>query len=114
MNKDEYHWMYNTALWRARRINHLQHHPLCDLCLARGDIVAATVVHHTTPHGGNWEAFVSTPLQSLCTCHNSLVQSEERLGFKKGVDVHGAPHCADWFERKKRKNISNRPGGRFC
>jgi 5-methylcytosine-specific restriction enzyme A len=105
--KDEYHWMYNTALWRARRINHLQHHPLCDLCLARGDIVAATVVHHTTPHGGNWEAFVFTPLQSLCQpCHDGLTQSIERRGFNKGCDVNGAPLVANGVELflKKGKN----------
>jgi hypothetical protein len=82
--KDRYHWLYNMALWRTRRLNHLQHHPLCDLCLVRGDVVAASVVHHMVPHHGNWEIFVSALLQSLCQpCHDGLVQSIEYEALTK-------------------------------
>jgi 5-methylcytosine-specific restriction protein A len=94
--------MYNTPLWRARRLYQLRQHPLCALCLERKDIVVAEVAHHIEPHRGDWERFVSIPLQSLCKpCHDGIVQSQERLGFSKGCDVHGAPLAAHRFEKKK-------------
>jgi hypothetical protein len=102
----EHNWMYGTALWRARRVSYRQQHPLCELCLKDNRIVAAEVVHHTVPHKGNWELFVSVPLQSLCKQHHdSIVQSQERLGFVKGCDINGAPLCADRWEKKLKKRI---------
>jgi hypothetical protein len=46
-------------------------HPLCVMCLRRGIVVEATVADHVENHEGNWIAFLTAPLQSLCKeCHD--------------------------------------------
>ena len=60
--------------WREARLGYLQKHPLCVHCLARGHVVAATVVDHIVPHRGDPVLFWSseTNWQALCaTCHNT-------------------------------------------
>ena len=57
--------------WQKIRAAYLSAHPLCDMCLAEGKCIAATVVHHRVPladGGGNDPA----NLQALCQrCHSS-------------------------------------------
>ena len=90
--KEGYHYLYGRR-WRTRRLAHLRQHPLCASCAEHGLVTAATVAHHTTPHKGDRELFMSSPLESLCAqCHDSLYQSIERLGYDKGCDIHGAPN----------------------
>ena len=60
--------------WQAARLGYLQKHPLCVHCLARGHVVAATVVDHIVPHRGDPVLFWAseTNWQALCaTCHNT-------------------------------------------
>src|SRR5215831_2105268 len=64
---------YKTARWRRLREFQLAQHPLCKFCLERGIVTAANVVDHVVPHKGDWTAFVTGGLQSLCEpCHKSL------------------------------------------
>lgn len=85
-------WMYSTPQWLARRHTQLRHHPLCKRCLEQGRIVAATVVHHTTPHKGDYTLFMQGEVASSCKpCHDSIEQSIERLGYEKGNDDTGQP-----------------------
>jgi 5-methylcytosine-specific restriction endonuclease McrA len=96
-----WHSFYNTKTWKLRRMVQLQNHPLCALCLERNIIRAARIVHHVTPHEGDWELFRLGELASLCKQHHDgLAQSEERRGFNKGCDVNGAP-IADRWQRKQ-------------
>jgi 5-methylcytosine-specific restriction enzyme A len=85
--------MYDTPLWRARRLQQLQHYPLCAACLQDNIITAATVVHHTQDHKGNWDIFMGSPLESLCKrCHDNIRLGSEVLGYQRGCDVFGAPY----------------------
>ena len=78
--------------WRKRRAAQLRLHPLCVFCMkSRGDITAATVADHITPHRGDPVLFAG-PLQSLCKfCHDSCKQELERSGFIRGSDLRGNP-----------------------
>ncbi|CEF48308.1 unnamed protein product [uncultured bacterium] len=64
--------------WRRLRRLKLLGSPLCELCQARGILVAATVVHHRLElrdHPGL--AFDLENLQSLCpACHTTLHKSK--------------------------------------
>ena len=72
---------YGTAAWRAIRAAQLDAHPLCAMHEARGELVAATVCDHVTPHRGDAGLFFGGPFQSLCApCHNGLKQRAEAAG----------------------------------
>ena len=70
---------YDLAIWRKRiRPQQLAREPLCQRCLPRGLIVAASVVNHMGGHGGEWTRFINGPFESLCApCHDGEVQREE-------------------------------------
>lgn len=88
----DYHKWYKRKVWLTIREAQLAKQPLCERHLARGEEVLANTVNHRTPHNGDWMAFVSGPFDSVCgPCHSSEVQSEEKLGYRKGVDEHGFP-----------------------
>lgn len=78
--------------WRARREQQLRDHPLCRLHMeVRGEVRAATVADHVTPHRNDPIKFEG-PLQSLCAeCHNSWKQAIENGGHVKGCDLNGMP-----------------------
>ncbi len=73
------------AAWQRARLGYLRKHPLCVFCRARGLLVAATVVDHIVPHGGDWDRFWdSTNWQSLCKpCHDRDKQRLEAGGRGK-------------------------------
>jgi 5-methylcytosine-specific restriction protein A len=88
----QYRTWYKTAIWQALRSRQLEIEPLCRLCQAENTIKPATIVDHITPHRGNRKAFFSAPLQSLCKWHHdSVKQSEERLGYSKQIGLDGFP-----------------------
>ena len=67
--------MYNSKLWRGpggARLTQLEKQPLCETCLARGEIRAATEVDHKRAHNGNMELFLDPEnLNSACiSCHS--------------------------------------------
>ncbi|MBN8994360.1 MAG: HNH endonuclease [Rhizobiales bacterium] len=84
---------YKLAAWRKARVVQLQRQPLCERHLERGEIVAATVVNHRTPHRGDWSLFIDpSNHESTCkSCHDGPIQSAEVRGFSKAVDVDGWP-----------------------
>ena len=80
--------------WAKAREGYLRQHPLCVHCLARGQVVAATVVDHIVPHRLVeaiasalperiaearrlfWDA--ENNWQALCeTCHNRKTVTED-------------------------------------
>jgi 5-methylcytosine-specific restriction endonuclease McrA len=86
------HPWYNHKRWLIRRLQQLQSHPLCALCLAQGTVTAATVADHVTPHRGDYDLFWYGPLQSLCKHHhNKVKQSIEERGYDNSCDVDGRP-----------------------
>lgn len=86
---------YSSKLWKQLRHQQLTKQPLCEMCLAQGRVVVATVVDHKTPHKGNWSLFSdATNLQSLDKqCHDSVKQRMEKRGIEGpiGGDLNGMP-----------------------
>ena len=82
-----------TARWDRAARRYKQEHPLCRMCMEQGHIVPTYAVDHIIPHKGDMALFWDEAnWQPLCrTHHNATKQSEERLGYVKGVDVSGAP-----------------------
>jgi len=67
--------------WEARRLRHLQKHPLCVHCQREGIVRAATVVDHIVPHKGDRALFDDdNNLQSLCASHHSVKTGREDRG----------------------------------
>ena len=63
--------------WQARRKVQLSAHPWCEVCLSKGIYTPATDVHHVTPHRGDKNIFLTSPLESLChACHSEVTARE--------------------------------------
>lgn len=73
---------YSQRVWREARAAQLSREPLCRRCAGQGRIVVATVVNHIIAHRGDWALFCDPANhESVCkTCHDGLIQSEERTG----------------------------------
>jgi 5-methylcytosine-specific restriction enzyme A len=89
----EYHGLYKRAIWLRTRKRKLQEKPLCERCEAKGFVRAANVVNHRVPHKGDLNLFLDWDnLESVCKeCHDSTIQSEERLGYSKEIGIDGWP-----------------------
>lgn len=84
--------LYSTSRWVKRRAWQLRNEPVCRICVAQGLLTEATVADHIIPHRQDPTLFWTGELQSLCKrCHDSAKQSEEKLGYRKGVGVDGYP-----------------------
>lgn len=69
----------------------LAQYPLCKICLEQG-IVTANVVDHVVPHRGDWTAFCTGELQSLCEpCHGSVKRQNALRGFHGDFGLDGLP-----------------------
>jgi 5-methylcytosine-specific restriction enzyme A len=88
---DPYRW-YNTRRWKTRSTRQLREHPLCNICACLGKATRATVADHVVPHHGDWNAFITGELQSLCKpCHDNVKTKNERLGYNPQIGVDGLP-----------------------
>lgn len=88
--RSAYHHLYNTARWKALRKQQLQSQPLCERCLERGKVRAATVAHHKEPHKGDEQLFFAGALASSCKpCHDSTEQQIERIGYSTEIGADG-------------------------
>jgi hypothetical protein len=84
--------LYGTERWRRRAALQMKLEPLCRVCLARGEVKAAEVAHHTTPHKGDAKLFWTGEIVSVCkACHDGIVQQEEKRGFHCAIGVDGFP-----------------------
>lgn len=72
--RDSVHWkFYKSKEWiKARAEAMRRDNGICQDCYARGDVVFATMVHHTIPLKKRWDLrLISTNLVCLCdSCHN--------------------------------------------
>lgn len=101
-----WHTWYAKARWLRRRNAQLREHPLCAMCAQRGVVTPATIVDHIAPHNGNWTAFVTGALQSLCkTCHDGPKQVEQHRGYLDDIGADGWPidprHPSNRYDRKR-------------
>ncbi|MBL5979742.1 HNH endonuclease [Comamonas sp. NyZ500] len=64
--------------WQQARAQFLREHPLCVMREAAGQVEAATVVDHITPHRGDQSLFWRrSNWQSLCGTHHSRDKQRE-------------------------------------
>ncbi len=86
--------------WRAARLIHLSREPLCRMCADDGQVTAAAVVDHITPHRGDARLFWDRAnWQSLCAHHhNSVKQAAEVADMVAPVmcDADGYPTEGGW------------------
>jgi 5-methylcytosine-specific restriction protein A len=83
---------YQLERWRKRRRHQLLVEPLCRMCAAKGKIERARIADHITEHGGNWTAFLTGDLQSLCEpCHNGTKQRVKFHGYDCEIGEDGWP-----------------------
>lgn len=67
---------YNGKAWRKLRKAYLSAHPLCERCIAKGEVTPAKIVHHKTyitpDNISNSDVTLSWDnLEALCQdCHN--------------------------------------------
>jgi hypothetical protein len=62
------------------------------MCLARGVVTAACIADHVVSHRGDWLAFMTGALQSLCEpCHNSGKKLLDHRGYRPDVGDDGWP-----------------------
>lgn len=75
-----YHYLYESARWRAARKAYLVLNPYCTECGER-----ATIVDHILPHHGNEEAFFDcNNWQGLCQrCHSAKTLRERDYFHKR-------------------------------
>jgi len=60
--------------------------------LSRAIVTVANVVDHVTRHRGDWNAFVTGELQSLCDlCHKSTKRQIELWGYRNDIGLDGLP-----------------------
>jgi hypothetical protein len=81
------------------------------MCKEEGKTKPATIVDHIQPHRGDTELFFKGELQSLCKAHHdSVKQSQEHTGIRRGFDGDGMPLDKDhpWFDSEKRKMRASR------
>lgn len=83
---------YSSKRWQLRRLQQLQHDPLCAMCLKDNQVTAATVADHVVPHRGDPTLFWQGELQSLCSHHhNSHKQQLETKGYTNEIGLDGWP-----------------------
>jgi 5-methylcytosine-specific restriction endonuclease McrA len=72
-----YHSLYHTRQWKELRSYHLQHNPLCVMCLDEGKVTASSGKHdlhvdHIIEHKGDLALFFdANNLRSLCAAHHN-------------------------------------------
>ena len=85
--------LYNTALWKALRLQQLTKQPLCGYCEQQGRVTQANIVDHIKPHKGDEILFYNpSNLQSMCKQHHDSTKArEENKGVTLGGDAQGIP-----------------------
>jgi 5-methylcytosine-specific restriction endonuclease McrA len=68
----------NSPQWRRCAKSYLRRHAYCVQCWARGELVAASIVHHTIANSFE-HAFDEDTLEALCSsCHSHHHAAESR------------------------------------
>lgn len=61
---------YSSTRWKKFRAYYKKRHPLCELCLEQGLVVATQVVDHVVPIKDGGKKLSSDNVQALCRkCH---------------------------------------------
>lgn len=61
------------ADWQRCRSSYLARHPLCEMCLAKGEVKPAVLVHHIRPLSEGGSRLDTANLAAVCTaCHEAI------------------------------------------
>lgn len=83
---------YDLARWKKRSRYQLRCFPWCAMCLEHGVYQLAVCADHIVPHRGDFTAFVTGDLQSLCAGHHSSSKAQlEHSGFVCDIGIDGWP-----------------------
>ena len=96
--------------WQQVRPDYLRNHPLCELCLAEGKVVAAVDVHHIIPvESGHTLAEMeqlcydsANNLQALCIPHHIKVHQDMRSHTTEGHRQRQADRLEQWKDRQSK------------
>lgn len=86
---------YKSAAWLSCRRAYLEEHPLCEICLSRGEYTPAEHVHHKVwlnKYNENDPNFTLnwSNLQAVChTCHNQIHAGTSNQPRRYSVDELG-------------------------
>lgn len=70
---------YTSGRWQKVRNAYIRRHPLCEHCLARGEMVAGTEVDHIVEIKDGGSKLDFSNLQTLCrSCHAIKTAQEQR------------------------------------
>ena len=87
--------LYDSRRWRTASKLFLsrEENILCHYCLMSGRETPATVVHHITPHKGDYDLFWDeSNWMGLCKeCHDRIGQITDNGGLIPGCDADGNP-----------------------
>jgi 5-methylcytosine-specific restriction enzyme A len=87
-----YRWYNDSRRWKTRSKRQLREFPFCKFCADVGNVTRAEVADHVIPHKGDWNAFLTGELQSLCKpCHDNVKTRVERLGYRPNIGTDGLP-----------------------
>ena len=117
MARDErYRRLINAQTWRALRNATLARHPLCEDCSARGEMTAATEVHHIKPveTGRDFDEMrrlAYSPENLACLCHACHTKRHSEL--RKGSAESNRRRHKAAAEAFARKIYAPRGGGYF-
>ena len=90
-HSEAYDSLINTTRWQKLRRAYLSKHPLCEDCMQRGRVTAATEVHHIEPiewaqgiEAMRKRAYDQGNLRALChECHVNAHKEMGRGGRKR-------------------------------
>jgi hypothetical protein len=73
---------YDTPRWKKRARAQIKAQPMCESCLAVGQVVRADYVIHVRPHHGEWAAFIRP--QKALRVESGPAPSERQSSQKGG------------------------------
>lgn len=98
-----YQRFLNRRRWKELRAWKLTHNPLCEMCQAKGKVVAAVDVHHIRPvESANTLkemeqlCYDHTNLMSLCIQCHSAIHKAERSHSRQAHQQREADRLARW------------------
>lgn len=94
----------------------MKFHPLCVMCEAKGETVAAEIADHVIPHHGDYYLFWFGELQSLCSPHHSGDKQLQERGiapkdYRSDIGDDGWP-VDDKHPVYKRDHVKHNRSGR--
>ena len=70
--------------WMKLRAWYLARHPMCEDCLAEGNVTVATLVHHVVPISRGGARLDERNLRAMCERHHDVAHADKWKGRPRG------------------------------